>query len=252
MSARRPRQGGRGGPLAARLRALALGALAVMLAGCNTTRERLPDSFASVPQDYRQRHPIVVQEAARTVELFVGSGRGEINAAQRADVLSFAGAWRRESTGGVVIEVPTATRNARAAHDATHQVRSLLIAGGIPAHGIRIQPYSPADASTFATLRLNYPRVAASAGPCGLWPHDLGPSSMRDDFKNRPYWNLGCASQRNLAAMVENPADLVQPRGEADAYRARRTTVLEKYRKGESPATTYPNENKGKISDVGQ
>jgi pilus assembly protein CpaD len=32
----------------------------------------------------------------------------------------------------------------------------------------------------------------------------------------------------------------------------RRSTVLDKYRKGESTATVYPDASKGKISDVGQ
>ena len=51
--------------------------------------------------------------------------------------------------------------------------------------------------------------------------------------------------------MVDNPADLAQPRADQPAYEARRTFMLDKYRKGESTATSYPNENKGKISDVG-
>ncbi len=52
--------------------------------------------------------------------------------------------------------------------------------------------------------------------------------------------------------MVDNPADLVQPRGEVPPYTGRRTTVLDKYHRGESPATTYPTPTKGKISDVGK
>ena len=52
--------------------------------------------------------------------------------------------------------------------------------------------------------------------------------------------------------MVDNPADLVQPRGETPPYNGRRTTVLDKYHRGESTATTYTNTDKGKISDVGQ
>ena len=52
--------------------------------------------------------------------------------------------------------------------------------------------------------------------------------------------------------MVDNPADFVQPRGETPTYTPRRSQTLEKYRKGESTATTYNNETKGKISDVGQ
>jgi pilus assembly protein CpaD len=70
--------------------------------------------------------------------------------------------------------------------------------------------------------------------------------------ENRPYYNLGCATQRNLASMVDNPADLVQPRGEQPAYTGRRTVVLEKYRKGEPTATIDPNASIGKISDVGK
>ena len=71
------------------------------------------------------------------------------------------------------------------------------------------------------------------AGPCGLWPEDLGPSVLNPGYsENRPYHNFGCATQRNLAAMIDNPADLEQPRSETAAYTARRTEAFEKYRKG--------------------
>jgi pilus assembly protein CpaD len=75
----------------------------------------------------------------------------------------------------------------------------------------------------------------------------------RDYFENQPMYNLGCSSQRNLAAMVDNPADLVQPRAETPAYTMRRTTVVEKYRQGVSPATTVEqSNNSSKISEVGK
>ena len=70
-----------------------------------------------------------------------------------------------------------------------------------------------------ATIRLNYPKISAVAGPCGLWPEDLGPSiKNKSYFENKPYYNFGCAYQRNMAAMVDNPSDLVQPRSETPAY----------------------------------
>ena len=59
--------------------------------------------------------------------------------------------------------------------------------------------------------------MVAEAGPCGLWPDDLGPDNNPDHFENREYYNFGCATQRNLAAMVDQPADLVQPRAETPA-----------------------------------
>jgi pilus assembly protein CpaD len=52
--------------------------------------------------------------------------------------------------------------------------------------------------------------------------------------------------------MVDNPTDLVQPRGEAPASAARRAVVNEKYRKGESTEALYPNLDKTKITDVGK
>ena len=43
-----------------------------------------------------------------------------------------------------------------------------------------------------------------------------------------------------------------QPRTETAIYTPRRTTVGEKYRQGQTPATVYPNLKEGKISNVGQ
>ena len=103
-----------------------------------------------------------------------------------------------------------------------------------------------------ATLRLHYPLMVAAAGPCGLWPDDLGPSYDTKHFENRQYYNFGCATQRNLASMAAEPADLVQPRAEGPAYTAKRTFGIDKWRKGDSPATTYPDATKGAISDVGK
>ena len=55
-----------------------------------------------------------------------------------------------------------------------------------------------------------------------------------------------------MPAMVENPADLIQPRAETPAYAGRRNQVFEKYRKGESTATVYPDADKAKISETGK
>ena len=103
-----------------------------------------------------------------------------------------------------------------------------------------------------ANLRLRYPKMVASAGPCGLWPHDIGPSLDRKYNENGQYWNFGCANQRNLAAMVANPADLEQPRPETPAYTIRRTAAFEKYRKGQSTATVYSEAEMAKLSDAGK
>ena len=55
-----------------------------------------------------------------------------------------------------------------------------------------------------------------------------------------------------MAAMVDNPADLVQPRAETPPYTMRRAEAFEKYRKGTSTATSYPESDRAKLSDTGK
>jgi pilus assembly protein CpaD len=104
-----------------------------------------------------------------------------------------------------------------------------------------------------AAIRLTYPKITATAGPCGLWPEDLGPSvNNKGYFDNKSYYNFGCANQRNLASMVDNPSDLVQPREETPAYTPRRNIAFDKYRRGVTTTTAYPESDKAKLSDTGK
>ncbi len=231
-------------------RGLAIAAVAAALAGCSKTVAD-NDLAAAYPNDYRQRHPIAIKEGPQTLEVFIGAGRGGLTAMQRAQVLAYAQNWRQDATAGIIIERPVGGENERAAAISTREILSILTSAGIPGRGINVRPYRPAP-GTLGPVRLNHPRMLAQVGPCGLWPEDLGPTYERHHFENRPYWNLGCTTQRNLAAMVENPADLVQPRAETPAYTAKRVFARDKWRKGESPATIYPDPNKGAISDVGK
>jgi pilus assembly protein CpaD len=238
-----------------RLRALhrlsALVGLSVALGACTNTGTEIVT--ASVPDDYRLRHPIAIEEANRSVVIFVGQARGGLSASQRADVIGLARTWVSEGTGAILADVPVDTPNAKAAASAYREARGLLAAAGVPAHAIISRHYHPDDPRTLATIRLSYPRIAAVAGPCGLWPEDIGPSILDSGyFDNKSYSNFGCAYQRNMAAMIDNPSDLVQPRPETPAYTARRTEGFDKYRKGTVTATDYPESDKAKLSDTGK
>jgi pilus assembly protein CpaD len=229
----------------------ALVGLAVVLGACTHTGDEV--TTASIPDDYRQRHPIVVQEANRSVVIFVGHARGGLSADQRTDVMGLAQTWLHEATGPIIADVPVDTPNAATAADAFREVQALLAAAGVPPRGITIHRYHPDDPRQMATIRLNYPKMSAVAGPCGLWPEDTGPSIHNKSYiENKDYYNYGCAYQRNMAAMIDNPADLVQPRPETPAYMVRRTEGFEKYRKGTTSATTYPEAEKAKLSDTGK
>src|SRR5438105_7250432 len=152
----------------------ALAGMSVVLGACNYTSGDIVTG--SVPDDYRLRHPIAVTEANRSVVVFVGHARGSLTAPQRADVLGLARVWTQEGTGAITVDVPVDTPNSRAAAASFREIQGLLLAGGVPSHAIALHRYHPDDPRTLATIRLSYPRIAAVAGPCGVWPEDLGPS----------------------------------------------------------------------------
>ena len=230
--------------------ATAMVGLAVMLGACRHADEEIT---ASIPDDYRLRHPIAIQEADRSIVVFVGHARGGLSAAQRADVMGLGQAWLREGTGAISIDVPVDTPNAAAASDSMREIQATFAAAGVPPRAVVVRKYRPKDEQHMAAIRLNYPRISATAGPCGIWPEDLGPSyKNKSYYLNKPYYNLGCANQRNLASMVDNPSDLVQPRAETPAYTSRRTAAFEKYRKGIPTTTIYPEAEKAKLSDTGK
>ena len=229
----------------------ALIGVSMALGACQHTSDVV--TTASMPDDYRLRHPIAVQEADRSIVVFVGRGRGGISAAQRADVIGLAQLWLQEGTGAISIDMPVDTPNARAAQDSLREIQATFAAAGVPPRAINVRQYHPEDPRHMAAIRLNYPKISAVAGPCGLWPEDLGPSiDNKNWFENKSYYNFGCSYQRNMAAMVDNPSDLVQPRPETPSYTARRTEGFDKYRAGKTTTTDYPEAERAKLSSTGK
>ena len=117
-----------------------------MLAGCyDQTEDR---STARIRPTTAQRHPIALQgRRAARVEVFIGSNRGGLTPGQRADVLAFAQAWRREATGGIVIDVPT-RRTDRPARPpmSLREIHSILAAAGVPRQRVDVRHLPAVDA----------------------------------------------------------------------------------------------------------
>jgi pilus assembly protein CpaD len=64
--------------------------------------------------------------------------------------------------------------------------------------------------------------------------------------------NFGCANQHNLAAMIADPRDLIQPREMGDGNAARRTAVIGHYERGEVTSATKTQDQTSAITDVKQ
>jgi pilus assembly protein CpaD len=88
-------------------------------------------------------------------------------------------------------------------------------------------------------------RYVAEGPECGNdWSENLARNP-----KNFNYPDFGCSQQRNLAAMIANPADLLGPRTEGPRDSNRRDDVYGKYVSGKVTASDKTDDEKVKVEN---
>ncbi len=226
-------------PLFLTARGLAVVVLAGLpLAACKTDRV----ITGSVPASVEQRYPIGVVPERTKLDLNA-TGMG-LSRPDKTMVEEFILGWRQRGTGGLQVMAPIGTANETRAVSVVEEVKEIAYAYGMPVESVHVTGYRTTMYE--APVRLAYERMVTTL-ECGAWP-----TNAAGNYQNLPYENFGCASQKNMAAIIEDPRDLEGPRQTTPRDGGRRDTVYEKYRKGEDPSTTYNNEDVGQISEVGQ
>jgi pilus assembly protein CpaD len=179
--------------------------------------------------DGPQRHPILVSQQPETLNVQVPRGSHGLSPGQRADLVAFARSSRAADVGNsrLVIAAPSGSANETTAITAVREIGGLLQAEGIVDTDIAVEPYM-AEGAASPPIKVSFLRYVAEGPECGVWPTNLA-----HEPKNLPMANFGCANQKNLAAMISNPADLVSPRTMTPRPAERRLVTWEKYVKGE-------------------
>jgi pilus assembly protein CpaD len=154
----------------------------------------------------------------------------ELSPHQRAQLIDFLDRYRARDTGDskLVISAPRGAANEVAAMEAVVEIRHMMYEAGFGEASIAVEGYHEGR-DPRPPIRVSYLRYVAEGPECGHWH-----TNMAEDPKNVAPPNLGCATQRNFAAMVANPADLLGPRNMTRRPGERRDQVWEKYVKGES------------------
>jgi pilus assembly protein CpaD len=219
--------------------ALAAAVLALALPGCRHDEELIGvPGWALV--DPALRHPIQVSQEPQSMRVTVGRYAQGLTPQQRSEILAFADRSRASDAGNsrLIISAPGGTANEVAAMHATRQIRRILSDYGFA------EAYQ-ADEGSEPPVRISYLRYVAHAPECGAWPTNLA-----YEPENLPYPNMGCATQRNFASMVANPADLIGPRTESDRSSERRDTTWDKYVRGESTTSKRVEDEKIKVTKM--
>lgn len=217
-------------------------ALLLAVAACASPQT---DVTGSLPDDYRERHPINVTRGTASIDLLPGGGPAGLTDRQVADIQQFAADWQKRGRGKLTIQVPAGADRATdvQSQHAAREIRKIFAAMGVPSAAVGTVSYPADGPGHLAPVRLEFPVLEAKLPhECGQWPDDMGFRDPGSSNRNRSYWNYGCAYQQNFAAQIEDPEDLIRPRAETAASATRRSTVIEKYQKGEATPTTYAKE----------
>ncbi|MBI1188215.1 MAG: pilus assembly protein CpaD [Alphaproteobacteria bacterium] len=193
-------------------------------------------------------HRISVTQTGEVMNVPVGAGAMSLSHEARGDLVSFARSYVRWGHGALVLSIPTGGGNADAAARLAQEARVVLAEHGVPYGAIHGALHDGAGRDD-APLLLSFMRFEAVAPECTpLWRQDLA----HPRGGNQAYESFGCANVANLAAMIEDPRDLVSPRDEDPRDAARRAVVLERYRQGEQTHAVRTQDERVAISDAVQ
>jgi pilus assembly protein CpaD len=201
-----------------------------MAAGLSACDRHMTTS--SIPEDYRQRHPIGLARANETLEVFTGRNSGRLDQRQAEDVRGFARDYMQHGEGPLVAYLPSGP-NSREANAGLSAIRGALASGGA-AGRLHIAHYH-VEQPGVAPIKLTYARLKAGTEThCNYSDGDIVPSRFRENNINGQPPNFGCSFQKNLAAQVADPRDLVRPRQEGPIDVERRTTGIERIRENDA------------------
>ncbi len=225
----------RSNPRAARLAALfAASVCALSLAACKID-DGSADPIAAT--DYHERYPIVLAKAPTTLEIF--GADGSLDDQSLANLHAFANRYREFGAGRIAILAPSNQRNGAT----VAAIRKALYGEGLRG-GVVVGYYPNYDPSTAAPVRVMFRGLVAKvAARCGLFPTDLASGDDFHEWKNVPYENYGCATQKMLAAQVDDPRDFERARAMSEPDVDMRLRAIDDVRKGQDPGTTWKVQN---------
>lgn len=213
--------------------------LALSAAACASTA----DQASLTPEALTPTEQFPIEIRQQPEEMRLAAHPEGLSYAQEQALGDLAARWRAQGGGAITIQAPTIGGRAVAVASAEGS-RNLLVSLGVSPEEVRIAGYDgPPDQPP--VLRVTFMTYQASGPTCGeSW------ENLAADGANRPWANFGCAVTANIAAQVANPRDFLTPRGQGPADATRRSTVLDKYRKGEVSGQKTDEKSNGAVSEA--
>jgi pilus assembly protein CpaD len=190
---------------------------AVLLAGSCSS-----DGGGAFSPDGAENHPITVEPTNNSIKLPFSAPEAGLMPDDAARLEAFVEAYRRDGNGAISVSAPSGPDS----NAAISYFGERLAAMGVPRSRILVGTHDVVDGDT--QVELAFIGFAAHTDTCGDWSQNLALTQANDTAPN-----FGCSVQHNIAAMVTDPRDLVEPKVLSPADANRRETVVGKYEKGD-------------------
>jgi pilus assembly protein CpaD len=213
----------------------------VLIAGSCSVAPTEPGGIA---EDGAANHPIAVEPSYREIKVGFAGGIQGMTPEDAAKFDAFLADYRAHGNGSIGISVPSGAPS----RNAITYFGERAAASGIARDKILVSTHDTANGDF--RVDVSYIAYTAHTDSCGDWSENLAFT-----LDNATPKNFGCSVQHNIAAMVADPRDLVQPRAfeAADANRA--GVILGNYEIGKPTAAEkrtadLPSEQSAPGSDV--
>lgn len=197
----------------------------IIVSGCATPESSYPPISV--------RNPIQVAETVERLELYARPEGFELSARDEDAVAGFLQTYGRYGDGPLYINVPNRASSGGGISQTQGLISSLMGRVGLSHARVETGHYYVPDRGP-APVIVSYRRLKTIPQDC----RRVG--NMVMTYSNQPYEGFGCSSNANLAAMVEDPRQLLEPYAQTPPDMQRRSTVYDKYIKGENPASDQP------------
>lgn len=198
---------------------------AAILTACSTSQSSLPP--------VANWGEVQIAETIDRLELYARPDGFVLSARDETAVAAFLQEYGRYGDGPLYLNVPNSQVYAGGVQQAHYEVARILSNIGLSGAPIEMGQYQVGFAEP-APVVVSYRRLKTIPQDC----RSLG--NITASGRNRAYDGFGCSFHANLAAMVEDPRQFLEPNPVMPPDMQRRMQVYDAYIEGENPASEQP------------
>jgi len=199
--------------------------IASTMAACTTPSASMGPSIV--------KNKVQVAESIERLELYTRPNGLELSQRDQLAVSQFLQSYRQSGNGPIYLNVPSHTASGLGVQQAQALIHQNLVTLGLNAQSMQTGQYQTSQGSP-APVVVSYRRLRTIPQDC----RHLGDATHT--YTNQPYDNFGCFHAANLAAMIGDPRQLLEPYDMTIPDSQRRQTVYDKYINGETTASQLP------------